>query len=227
MKGYYAIQPSEISSQIYMISQNFPAGEYLLIENRYGMKWCSDWPNGGIIIWHVDEMKAGQFERSYPGKSGWPGKHYRVSVLQADGLYDIEKGLNDGDAGDFWTIGMTLGPGGSFPNTDSIQGTRYQTGISITILTNAQMIMSFRVEGLQGYGSPVYLPTQRESPQYNPTQANQSVNTTQAVPNTTIPSNYSMVSEGTNTTPTSNTLSWILSMLGGVALVMGVMVALL
>jgi hypothetical protein len=37
--GYYPIQPSEISSQVYMIKKNFPEGEYLYIENRQPMLW--------------------------------------------------------------------------------------------------------------------------------------------------------------------------------------------
>ena len=36
--GFYAIQPSEISGHIYKITQNFPEGEYLLIENRQPIK---------------------------------------------------------------------------------------------------------------------------------------------------------------------------------------------
>jgi hypothetical protein len=37
--GFYPIQPSEISSQIYVIKKNFPEGELLYIENRQPMQW--------------------------------------------------------------------------------------------------------------------------------------------------------------------------------------------
>ena len=53
--GYYAIQPSEISSQVYRIAKNYPEGEYLLIENRQPIKFDSDWPGSGIVIYHIDE----------------------------------------------------------------------------------------------------------------------------------------------------------------------------
>jgi M6 family metalloprotease-like protein len=38
--GTYLIQASEFSNQVYVIKQNFPAGEYLYIENRQPVKWC-------------------------------------------------------------------------------------------------------------------------------------------------------------------------------------------
>lgn len=39
MDGTYPVQASEISSQVYVIKQNFPDGEYLYIENRQPVKW--------------------------------------------------------------------------------------------------------------------------------------------------------------------------------------------
>jgi immune inhibitor A len=74
--GYYAIQPSEISSHVYKITYNFPSGEYLLIENRQQIKWDQNWGGNGIVIYHVDEAKVKQTTRGYPGKAGWPADHY-------------------------------------------------------------------------------------------------------------------------------------------------------
>lgn len=37
--GFYAVQPAELSSQIYIIRKGFPEGEYLLIENRQPYQW--------------------------------------------------------------------------------------------------------------------------------------------------------------------------------------------
>jgi immune inhibitor A len=53
--GYYAVQPAELSATVYRIDAGFPSGEYLLVENRQGIKWDSDWPGNGIVIFHVDE----------------------------------------------------------------------------------------------------------------------------------------------------------------------------
>lgn len=85
----------------------------------------------------------------YPGKAGWPADHYRVAVQQADGNYDIEKGVNIGDEGDFYRQGSKLSSGGDFPNTDSYQGgIRRSTGVNIEVLTESRFIMAFRVTGL-------------------------------------------------------------------------------
>lgn len=194
--GYYAIQPSEISGHIYKIDTHFPPGEYLLIENRQPIKWDGNFPSQcGIVIYHIDEKAPKQTARSYPGKPGWPKDHYMVSVEQADGNYDIEKGVNPGDESDFWRKGDILGPGGSFPNTDSIQyGVRRETGVSIEILTDPGFIMSFRVSGI---GANTALEYGSEG-------------------------NSSFMPE-----TTGEVLTWIISMLGGAAAMVGLMIVLL
>jgi immune inhibitor A len=147
--GAYAVQPSAFSKQVYKITSGFPTKEYLLIENRYAVKWESNWPAKGIVIWHVDEKAPVQQQRGYPGSAAnFPTEHYTVSVLQADGLYSIEKGDNLGDAGDIWTEGMTLGPGPDFPNTDSIQSGQVKTGVSITVKTASSFIIMIEVSGI-------------------------------------------------------------------------------
>jgi immune inhibitor A len=146
--GYYPLQASEASSQVYKISQNFPDGEYLLIENRQPILWDADWDGGGVVIYHVDENKADQSTRGYPDHDNWPADHYMISVVQQDGNYGIETGESPGDASDFWTIDMVLSPGGDI-STDAISsGTQVQTGITIRVRTVSQFIMSFQVEGL-------------------------------------------------------------------------------
>lgn len=199
--GTYAIQPSEISSQVYKLTHNFPEGEFLLIENRQSVKWDKDWPSNGIVIYHIDEKAQHQAARSYPGKPGWPAEHYMVSVVQADGLYDIEKGVNLGDAGDFWKKGETLGPGPDFPNTDSIQGgIQTATGLIITVKSNPGFIMSFKVTGIAE------------------TRSNLDGEKTLIRAGT-----YSQTEHNT----TGHVLAWILSLIGGIAALLGVLVIVL
>lgn len=150
---------------------------YLLIECRYPYRWSEDWSGQGIVIYHVDENAPLMTERGYPGKSGWPAKHYRIAgacvivhssesryrmsltlfaeiVEQKDGKYDIEKNVNLGDATDFWLLNDELGPGPStWPNTDSIQGTQTQTGLTIKVTSGPSLIMQFQVSGLKKWSS--------------------------------------------------------------------------
>lgn len=37
--GFYAIQPAELTSQVYVIRKGFRQGEYLLLENRQPYQW--------------------------------------------------------------------------------------------------------------------------------------------------------------------------------------------
>ena len=219
--GFYAIQPAEVSGTAYRIDAGFPEGEYILIENRQAMMWDGDWPSGGIVVIKVDEKAPMQTQRGYPGHRYWPRNHYRVAALQADGNYDIEKGVNVGDETDLWIKDMVLGPGPDvWPNTDSYQGDQYQTGLKITIMTDPGFIMIFKVEGIVGSpaAAPGFVPVDPSDSlqpglagQYNPSQGTM----------------YQGVSDDEESKNTGKVIAWILSLLGGVAMVLGVLVVLL
>ena len=79
----------------------------MLVENRQALGFDAVIPAEGLAIWHVDETKgllswnSVNTEEGSPFHFGWPanGAHYRVALLQADGLFDLELGWNRGDAG--------------------------------------------------------------------------------------------------------------------------------
>ncbi|MBT2694874.1 M6 family metalloprotease domain-containing protein [Bacillus sp. ISL-55] len=84
----------------------------------------------GLVAWHVDENvinlyqtagfrpnnvenwmnKRFQFNQSQTASNGEVVTHYGLSVLQADGKYDLERNLNRGDAADFFKTGDKLTP---------------------------------------------------------------------------------------------------------------------
>ena len=149
--------------KFYRVDAGFPINEYLLIENRQpsGIESCM--PQGGLAIWHIDD-DANYNTEGYPGQGSWPanGNHYRVALLQADGNYNLEKGNNRGDSGDtHHGAGVdAIGPGpGGHPNTDSYQdgSNIFQTGNTITNISNSGANMTFLPQWLHGFECPVFL----------------------------------------------------------------------
>ncbi|WP_043932118.1 M6 family metalloprotease domain-containing protein [Bacillus sp. EB01] len=79
----------------------------------------------GLVAWHVDENVLKTY-RTPNNVANWMNKrfqynqfrmvgdtkitHYGLSVVQADGKYDLEKYVNRGDAGDFFKTGSKLTP---------------------------------------------------------------------------------------------------------------------
>jgi len=174
--GVYEIAASITSDKVYILKENFPTGEYLLIENRQVGNWDKNlWGAGGLAIYHIDEDADKQNNAGFPGQLGWPqnGNHFQVAVVQADGHYDLEKAINDGDSGDFYVAGRSLSPGDGFtyPNTDSYQGGRLsRTGITITDISSSGPTMSFRVSGLSAVQNPAVSPVGSSAPTPNPAQ---------------------------------------------------------
>mmetsp|Transcript_6092 Transcript_6092/g.9671 ORF Transcript_6092/g.9671 Transcript_6092/m.9671 type:complete len:735 (+) Transcript_6092:105-2309(+) len=158
--GIYQIDASALSPSAFIIRNNFPEGEYLLIENRQNIEYDSQQEGSGLLIWHIDEKKEGNSERGYPGQTGWPGNgnHYKVAVLQADGNYDLEKGENQGDRHDLWTSGHTLcsedvefeaSASSIYPNSNSYQGgVISMTNVCIFGISQSSLSMTFHVSGI-------------------------------------------------------------------------------
>ncbi|MFT5141020.1 MAG: M6 family metalloprotease-like protein [Rhodothermales bacterium] len=157
--GIYTLNQAETNPEVYKIQTGFPTNEYLLIENRQNAGFDCTIPQGGLVIWHIDDA-TGDNNEGYPGQSGWPGNgnHYRVAVLQADGAYNLEHDNNRGDAGDVHhATGVdAMGPGpGGHPNTDTYQGgTISQTGHVISDISASGPSMTFCLNGCLGLASP-------------------------------------------------------------------------
>jgi hypothetical protein len=220
--GYYPLMAAEASAQIYRIPLGFDQ-EFLLIENRQPILWDSDIEGGGIVIYHVDDMSIDQSTRGYPGHPNWPLEHYMVSVLQADGKYDIEKGVNHGDSKDFYVKGMSLKPGtgDNWPNTDQIwTGTAVPTGITIEIMTKSQLIMMIRVTGIQE-STPRVVNTSSSSSSSSSSTSNividGNLRSAPTVDETTIPHEVG----------TQGRVRWVLSMFVGGAALLGLLTVLL
>ena len=147
--GTQTAQRVETSPSAFKITSGFPAGEYLLVENRQAFGFEPNLPGGGLAIWHIDTPESSNSDEGYPGQAGWPtnGRHFKIALLQADGRYDLEKGTNDGDSGDLYRSGgvSAITPA-TVPSTD-----RYQGGIvattnhSITNISASGNTMTFNL----------------------------------------------------------------------------------
>jgi hypothetical protein len=149
--GTYSITQSATDNDYYKISSEYSSNEYLLIENRQNAEFDCTLPQGGLVIWHIDD-EAGFDTEGYPG-GRWPkdGNHYRVAVAQADGNFNLEKGNNRGDAGDVHhgagVDAMAPGPDGH-PNTDGYQKGRItETGHTISDVSVSGQVMTFCLNG--------------------------------------------------------------------------------
>jgi M6 family metalloprotease-like protein len=154
--GHYTVEDSLNSDTVYKISNGYPSGEYLLLENRRRKNASNVTVDNipasgdGLLMYHIDD-KAGFNIEGYPGQTGWPGNgnHYQVAVLQADGNYHLEKGNNRGDSGDAYRAGgVSVVSAATVPSTDSYQGgTVYSTGNAVSGISAAGPVMEFDFSG--------------------------------------------------------------------------------
>ncbi len=92
------------SGAIFRLWTNGTTGQqYFLIENRQKTGYDAQIPASGLLIWHIDEAMAtanntDNANEWYPGHTS--SGHYRVALEQADGLWELEKDLDNGDSGD-------------------------------------------------------------------------------------------------------------------------------
>jgi len=180
--GTYTLRPVEQFPDMFKITEGFADKEYLLIENRQPIQGDFDekfFSPGGILIYHVDEniwdvfedvVVKGNHPRGGPFQAGWPGngRHYPVALLQADGLYELEQGINGGGSTDIWNDpSQVLGPGSAtYPNTDSYAfGNIKTTGITIkNFKMGDDLVMTFQVCGLDDGDCPVDVSVPTEGP---------------------------------------------------------------
>lgn len=176
--GTYSLGQACDNSDVIKITEGYPSGEYLLIENRQPCGFETAMPQGGLAIFHID-TNANNI-RGYPGQTGWPenGNHYRVAVLQADANYNLEKNNNRGDSGDAFHAGgvSSIGPSGTstgatYPNTKAYQnGIIVDTFVTISNISAAGATMTFDITfGGNPTATPTATPTASPTVTVSPT----------------------------------------------------------
>ncbi|MCK9279010.1 MAG: M6 family metalloprotease domain-containing protein [Melioribacteraceae bacterium] len=87
------------SDQFFRINSPLDNKEYFLLENKSPYSFDRYLPSSGLMIYHIDENIQTQNDKEwYPKKDSTI--HYLVALEQADGLWELEKKTNKGNAGD-------------------------------------------------------------------------------------------------------------------------------
>ncbi len=137
------IGQSATTADYYQLLSGTPTGgEYFLIENRQKANYDVSVPGAGLLIWHIDTSKSGNTAECYPGGPSCATNHYKVALVQADNLYNMEKNNNRGDAGDPWpgTSGKTVFNGASSPNSNYYNGDA--SGVSVSAMSPSGATMT-------------------------------------------------------------------------------------
>ena len=118
--------------------------DFLLLENRQPIGFDKQAP-GGALLWHVDPGLEDNSEVGYPGDGQWPAKHYKVRIIPADGKFDLERNVNQGDAADWFTDGKLIDDL-TTPSLTSyaLINTASCSGHRLSEFSKSQQVMTFR-----------------------------------------------------------------------------------
>lgn len=85
-----ALPNVETNPLVYKISAGMPLQQYFLAENRQLIGFDQELPGSGLLIWHIDDSQTDNNNEN----------RMLVALEQADGLRDLERQQNYGDAND-------------------------------------------------------------------------------------------------------------------------------
>lgn len=92
-----AIQVVAGVNDFYMVPKPGSTSEYYMIENRQPVGRDSSLPDAGLAIWHVDTNGSNNYQQMTTAT------HYFCTLVQADGEWDLERGMSLGDNTDLWS----------------------------------------------------------------------------------------------------------------------------
>ena len=114
---------------------NLYGNEFYMVEYRTKTKNDEGLPGEGLYIWHMDTTLDdsdgdGVYDQFYYDNTGTI--HNLVDLIQADGLFDIQNGTHNADAGDIYVPHYYFGPN-TTPNSNWYNGT---SGIYVYDINN-------------------------------------------------------------------------------------------
>jgi len=137
--------PVETGSSFYQLLPGSPqsgAGEYFLVENRQKTGFDAGLPGSGLLVWHIDEQIGSDNDREwYPGCTTCTS-HYKVALLQADGLYQLEKNSGGGDGGDPFPGSTSRTTIGALTTPNNSLYSALSSGFSITGISSVAQLLT-------------------------------------------------------------------------------------
>ena len=122
---------------IYRYSHPNNSHEYYLIENRQQAGRDVFIPDHGLAIWHVDSLYGNNSNQQQT-----PALHYEVTLVQADGRWDMENDVNSGDGTDLYAAPeYTECSPRTYPNTNWWDGS--QSSLAIMDVSDSGVDMTF------------------------------------------------------------------------------------
>ncbi len=126
------------TNAIYKYAHPTVSTEYYLIENRQKTGRDAALPTSGLALWHIDVNGSNNNQQMTPAS------HYKVTLVQADGRWDLENQVNYGDSTDLWKAPTytTCGPMTN-PNTNWWSGAASDLAITQISASGATMTFTF------------------------------------------------------------------------------------
>lgn len=111
--------------------------EYFLVEYREASGRDVSLPGSGLAVWHIDESQS---DNTNP-------LAYKVGLVQADGLRDLEFGRNRGDAGDVFpgSAGVTRIDDSTTPSTRSNAGSKTKVALRSIAVAGGKAKLTVKV----------------------------------------------------------------------------------
>lgn len=134
----------ETSPTIFKLWTNgSPSNEYFLVENRQKTGYDTYLPGDGMLIWHIDDNKAGNTDEWWPGSGN--SSHYKVALVQADNAWELEQKADFADNADPYpgSANNNAFSAGSLPNSNSYSGTG--TSVSVVNISNSGATMTANI----------------------------------------------------------------------------------
>ncbi|HEY9060425.1 MAG TPA: M6 family metalloprotease domain-containing protein [Pseudobacteroides sp.] len=130
-----ALTANSNSRDLY-IYETHKQNEYFIIENMRKRLRNSESADEGLLVWHIDEY----------GNNAYPsGTNYMVAVEQADGLNELELGIDSGDSNDLFHAGYkTQFDSSTVPNSNLYDGSA--SGLKISEIGSIGNCMTFKYE---------------------------------------------------------------------------------